>query len=355
MFWKGESLSLEIYGASHADRIGMRLCGLPAGKPIDMVRLQAHANRRRPSDAAGSTTRKEPDTLITASGIEGGFTTGDTIDLYIRNIDTRSADYNALASVPRPSHADYPAFVKSGGQPLPGGGRFSGRMTAPLTAAGGLCKQLLEEYGIAVHAYIGEIGGISAKDGELAQSELHLLETDPFPAPANREKMIAAILAAKEEGDSLGGIVECAAFGLPVGLGDAMFQGLESRMASLLFGIPAVKGVEFGAGFRFASMRGSEANDAYCYLNETVQTRTNHGGGLAGGMTTGMPLLFRVAVKPTPSIGKPQESVDLRTGESVSLVIPGRHDASIVPRAVPAVESAAAIAIYDALLNKDRP
>ena len=272
----------------------------------------------------------------------------------IRNTDTRSGDYAAFTDVPRPSHADYPAQVKwQGAQDSAGGGHFSGRLTAPLCIAGGLCLQYLHACGIEITAHIERIG--AAQDRRFTPTQPETLAKAKLPVldPDSAEAMLAQIAAAKAEGDSVGGCIECAVTGLPAGLGSPMFGGMENRLAQILFGIPAVKGVEFGSGFACAGMRGSEHNDPYFMQDGAVRTRTNHAGGILGGLTTAMPVIFRVAVKPTPSIARPQASVSLQRGEDTVLEIHGRHDPCIVPRAVPCVEAAAAIAILDALLEEN--
>jgi chorismate synthase len=467
MIFDGGGLKIEIRGASHGASIGLRLSGVPAGEPIDLRELQAFADRRRASGQCFSTRRLEPDQIRIISGIgKDGATDGGVIDAEILNTDTRGKDYENLKAVPRPSHADYPAFVKYGGkEEMSGGGKFSGRLTAPLAIAGGIAAQIIRRRGVEVAAYIKEIGGIKGagysqctvhspqstvkgqgtidnaqctmhnaqlkdksnaqlsrqachserseeaqpikdnarkSDGELsgsaecrmqnaelkdnAQCAMHnaqlkeksetvdcglctvdsksksetfnfqlstfnSLKSLPFPALSNAEAMLAEIEKARAEGDSVGGVIECAAFNVPAGLGEFMFDSFESRLSCLLFGIPAVKGVEFGAGFGLAGMRGSAANDAYYMDGGAVKTRTNNNGGILGGLTTGMPIVFRVAVKPTPSIGKKQSSVDLRAGQDCDLEIKGRHDACIVPRAVVVVEACCALTVLDCLLT----
>ena len=326
----GERYRFTIWGQSHAPAIGVTVEGLPAGFRPDTEKLAAFLARRAPGNGPFSTARKEADIPEFLSGLADGACCGAPLTAVIRNGDARSADYDELRRVPRPGHADYPAYVKYGGsRDVAGGGQFSGRLTAPLCVAGGLALQLLEAEGIDIRAAIVSIGG----------------ETEPAA-------MTQAMQAAKDAGDSVGGVIECVCGGVPAGLGEPMFGGMENRIAQTVFGIPAVKGIEFGAGFAAASMRGSENNDPYCY-DETgaVRTKTNHAGGILGGITTGAPIVFRAAIKPTPSIALEQDSVDLISGENVKLSVKGRHDPCIVPRAVPAVEAAAACAIYDALLE----
>ena len=346
----GENLRLTIFGQSHSPAIGVTVEGIPAGQRIDLAELQRFLNRRAPGRSDLATPRKEADVPEFLSGVVDGVTCGAPLTAIIRNTNTRSGDYSNLAHTPRPGHADYTAAVKYGGaQDVAGGGHFSGRLTAPLCIAGGICLQLLRREGISIVSRIAEIGGIEDR-GELNGPTAE----KPFPVvdDAQGAKMREAIAAAKAEGDSIGGILEVAAFGLPAGLGDPMFGGMENRIAAIVFGIPAVKGVEFGEGFGAARLRGSENNDAFCIRDGRVGTVTNHCGGILGGITDGMPLRFRTAIKPTPSIFRPQQSVDLGTMQETALQVRGRHDPCIVPRAVPVLEAAAAIAIYDALLGR---
>ena len=345
----GEHLKLSIFGQSHAPAIGMTLDGVPAGQAIDLDELQRFLDRRAPGRAEYATPRKEADRPEFLSGLVGNVTCGAPLAAIIRNTNTRSGDYSNLAVVPRPGHADYTAAVKYGGtQDAAGGGHFSGRLTAPLCIAGGICLQLLRREGIEIVSRIAAIAGVEDA-GELTASTAE--KAFPVVDDAQGTKMREAIAAAKAESDSVGGIIEVAAFGLPVGLGDPMFGGMENRIAAIVFGIPAVKGVEFGEGFGAARLRGSENNDGFCVRDGKIGTITNHCGGILGGITNGMPLRFRAAVKPTPSIYRPQQSVNLETMEETTLQIQGRHDPCIVPRAVPVMEAAAAIAIYDALLG----
>jgi chorismate synthase len=326
----GSRYRFTIFGQSHAPAIGVTIEGLPSGFKPDMDALSAFMARRAPGKGAYSTPRKEADIPEFIAGLVDGVTCGAPVTAVIQNTNTRSGDYDELRRIPRPGHADYAAYVKYGpSRDVAGGGQFSGRLTAPLCIAGGLALQLLAQEGISIRARILSIGG----------------ETTP-------EGMNQALESAKQAGDSLGGVIECVCQGLPAGLGEPMFGGMENRISQTVFGIPAVKGIEFGAGFAAAAMRGSENNDPF-YYDDTgaVRTRTNHHGGILGGITSGMPLVFRAAVKPTPSIGLEQDSIDLTTGQGAKLTIHGRHDPCIVPRAVPCMEAAAAAAIYDALLE----
>lgn len=351
----GEHLKLSIFGQSHGAAIGMTLDGIPAGLPVDFDALQAFLNRRAPGQNDFSTPRKEADAPEFLSGIVDGFTCGAPIAAMIRNTNTRSADYRDLKDCPRPGHADFAAQMKYGGyQDVSGGGHFSGRLTAPLCIAGGLCKQWLEQKGISIGAHLKMVAGIYDEPEILnpCEPDFGRISNDfPVVNPEAGEKMREAIVKARADGDSVGSIIECMVMGLPAGLGEPMFGGMESRIAQIVYGIPAVKGVEFGAGFDSAAMFGSEHNDSFCIVDGAVRTKTNHAGGILGGITTGMPLVFRVAVKPTPSITQTQKSVSLSKMEETDLQIHGRHDPCIGPRAVPVVEAAAAIAIFDALLS----
>lgn len=353
----GDRIKLSIFGQSHGAAIGMTLDNIPAGLPVDLNALQAFLNRRAPGQYDFSTPRREEDAPEFLSGIVNGYTCGAPIAAIIHNHNTKSGDYENLKDCPRPGHADYTAQVKyKGYQDVAGGGHFSGRLTAPLCIAGGLCKQWLEMKGIRIAAHINVIAGIADEPVYLdrVNPDLEAIQKDfPVVNPAAGEKMRKAIAVARSEGDSVGGIIECIATGLPVGLGDPMFEGVESKIAQIVYGIPAVKGLDFGSGFSGSYLRGSQNNDPFTVQNGTVQTTTNNAGGILGGITTGMPLIFQVAVKPTPSITKQQQSIRLSKMEQQSLSIQGRHDPCIVPRAVPVVEAAAAIAIYDMLLSQN--
>ena len=346
----GENIQVTIFGQSHAPAIGVTIDGLPAGEEIDLDELRAFLSRRAPGNNAWSTPRKEADEPEIQCGMANGKTCGAPLTAIIRNQNTRPGDYANLRTVPRPGHADYTAYVKyDGSADMSGGGHFSGRLTAPLCIAGGICKQILKREGIEIKARIQAIGGIE-DPGDILTEEIG---TDfPVIHVEAGAKMQECIAKALSEGDSVGGIIECVVTGLPVGLGGPLFDGMEGRISKAVFGIPAVKGIEFGVGFASAKLRGSENNDAFCIKDGNVQTETNRCGGILGGITNGMPVLFRAAFKPTPSISRPQKSVDLTTGEETTLEIKGRHDPCIVPRAVPVVEAAAAIAVYDALLGR---
>lgn len=348
----GDNLKLSVFGQSHAAAIGMTLDGIPAGLPVDMTALHAFLARRAPGQNGFSTTRKEADTPEFLCGISDGFTCGAPVTAIIRNTNTRSGDYDNLRDCPRPGHADYTAQIKYGGyQDAAGGGHFSGRLTAPICIAGGLCIQWLAERGIRVGAHIASIAGISDAPFDMINPQMDAVGKEfPVLDPEAGSKMGNAILEAKSAGDSVGGVIECAVTGLPAGLGDPMFDGVENRIASIVFGIPAVKGLEFGLGFGLSAMRGSLSNDPFMISNGEVRTATNNCGGILGGITNGMPLIFRAAIKPTPSIAMEQRSVSLSRKEEQALIVKGRHDPCIVPRAVPVIEAAAAIAVMDMIL-----
>lgn len=349
----GENLKLSIFGQSHGPAIGMTLDNIPAGLPVDMEALCDFLRRRAPGRNAYSTPRQEADQPEILSGIVAGYTCGAPIAAILSNSNTRSGDYENLKDHPRPGHADFTAQIKYGGyQDAAGGGHFSGRLTAPLCIAGGLCKQWLEGRGIHIGAHLRSVGHIQEHSFDPLTPELFEMQKDfPVLDAEAGQKMQNAIADAKAHGDSLGGIIECAVTGLPAGLGDPMFGGMENRIAQIVFGIPAVKGVEFGAGFASSAMLGSENNDAYTVVDGKIQTTTNHSGGILGGITNGMPLLFSVAIKPTPSIAKEQQTVSLSQKQVTTLTVGGRHDPCIAPRAVPVVEAAAAIAVFDAYLG----
>lgn len=353
----GKNIQASIFGQSHAPVIGVCVDGLPAGERVDLEELGRFLSRRAPGHSDVSTPRKEADLPKILCGLVDGVTCGAPLAAIIENTNTRSQDYDRLKDVPRPGHADYTAQVRyRGWQDVAGGGHFSGRLTAPLCIAGGIALQILARRGIRVDAHIQSIAGIQDKPfcptGEKGKL-LDSLKAASLPVldPEAGEKMHQRILEARHQGDSVGGVVECMVTGLPAGLGGPLFGGMESRMAAAVFGIPAVKGVEFGAGFQVSRMRGSENNDPFCMDEGRVTAGSNHAGGILGGITTGLPLVFRVAFKPTPSIALEQDSVSLIEKRDRKLIVHGRHDPCIVPRAVPVVEAAAAIVVLDALLD----
>ncbi|MCX4371136.1 MAG: chorismate synthase [Dysosmobacter sp.] len=352
----GNLLRVSIFGQSHGKAVGVVIDGLPAGEEIDPAELQRFLDRRKPGTSPLSTARRETDVPEFLSGLENGRTCGAPLCAVIQNADQHSKDYGELRDKPRPGHADYTAWTKwSGHADMRGGGHFSGRLTAPLCVAGGIAKQILSRRGIHVGAHLVSAGGVRDISFPLHPTAQLFAELADKPFPVLDEKageeMRAAILAAKQDLDSVGGVIECAAVGLPAGLGAPMFGGVENRLAAVLFGIPAVKGLEFGEGFRAAELRGSENNDPFMMEDGQVRTRTNHAGGILGGITTGMPLVLRAAVKPTPSIGRPQETVHLSSGETAELTIHGRHDPCIAHRAVPVVEAVTAAVLLDLLLE----
>ena len=341
----GNKLKVTVFGQSHAPAIGCVIDGLPAGFAPDMDRVAAFMARRAPGQNAWSTPRKESDAPEILSGLVDGRTCGAPVSMVIHNSDQHSRDYSGLKRTPRPSHADYTAMIKYGEDyDIRGGGQFSGRLTAPLCFAGALAIQLLEREGIAVAAHIDQIAGVCDTPPDFARvsrADLDALLQKPFPVFSDEAgiAMRQAIEKARMDCDSVGGVIRCFALGLPAGLGEPMFDGVENRLAAALFGIPAVRGVSFGTGFAAAGMRGSEHNDPFVMENGNVRARTNHAGGVLGGITSGMPLVVNIAVKPTASIAREQDTVDLQTKENASLVIHGRHDPCIAPRAVPVAEA----------------
>ena len=353
----GKNICISIYGGSHDDEIGVVAKGLPAGFAFDPSELEAFMGRRAPGKSPLSTPRKESDKPIFLSGVaEDHVLTGETLHAVIKNENKRSQDYNNTAFVPRPSHADLAARLKYGENvDLRGGGHFSGRLTAPLCIVGGICLQYLRSLGIEVGAHLYSVGGISdtpfdgATVGEKEFSLLRQRENFPVLDEQKGEMMRKLIEEVRADGDSVGGVIECAVTGLPAGLGEHMFEGVENRISGIIFGIPGVKGIEFGDGFASACARGSYNNDPIVTDGERIYTKTNRAGGILGGMSNGMPVVFRCAMKPTPSIFKEQDSVDMTTMTPVKLSIKGRHDPCIALRAVPVVEAAAAIAICDLL------
>ena len=352
----GKKVKIQIFGQSHSEAIGVVMDGLPVGEEIDLDEVQKFMERRAPGRNAYSTPRKEADLPRVVSGLFEGKTCGAPVCAIIENTNTRSKDYDKLKDLPRPGHADFTAWVKYNGyNDHRGGGHFSGRLTAPLCFAGAVCKQILERKGIHVGAHILSIKGVKDVPFDAVEIDAETLKAvagKAFPVQndAAGEEMQAVIAAVKEKGDSVGGIVECAITGLPVGVGEPMFDGLESVLAQAIFAIPAVKGVEFGAGFAVADLFGSENNDDFMYNEDgTVKTKTNNHGGSLGGISSGMPMVFRAAFKPTPSISMEQDTISISKRENDRLAVQGRHDPCIVPRAVPVVEAAAAVAILDLL------
>lgn len=351
----GKNIKVSVFGESHGEAIGAVIDGVPAGFEIDMDKVLVQMARRAPGKDKTATPRLEKDFPKVMSGILNGVTTGAPIACVIENTNTKSADYSNLLENPRPGHSDYTAFVKYGGNnDIRGGGHFSGRLTAPIVFAGAVLRQILEKKGIKIAAHISSIGNVydSRFDGaEISDELIDTLNNSAFSLVDGsvEEKMRETVESARKDGDSVGGTIECAVVGMPIGVGGPLFSGIEGEISKAVFGIPAVKGIEFGAGFDSAHRRGSENNDAFEYKEGKVVTKTNNCGGILGGISNGMPIIFRAAIKPTPSISKQQETVNLKTKENTTLSVKGRHDPCIVPRAVPVIEAAAAIAIFDML------
>ena len=349
----GSSVAVTLFGESHGEAIGCVIDGLAPGITVNEESIAHALSLRRPSDAL-STARRESDPFRIVSGVYKGKTTGSPLCILIPNENTKSEDYEDTLRAARPSHADHPAFCKYHGyEDYRGGGHFSGRITAALVAAGAIARDALAEKGILLGTHVCRLSGIpdrpfSATDTE---KDLTLLQNTPFPVLSEEaaEKMKEAILEAKRDGDSVGGVLESIVLGMPAGVGEPFFDSVESLLSHALFAIPAVKGVEFGDGFALAEMRGSEANDPIASENGKIFTRTNHSGGIGGGITNGMPLSFRVAVKPTPSIFREQETVSLKTGENTLLSLRGRHDPCIVHRARAVVDAVTALVLCDML------
>ncbi len=328
----GTNIKISVWGQSHSEAIGVTIDGLPAGIKIDTDKLKRFMARRAPGQSQYTTPRKETDEPHFLCGLVDGITCGAPLTAVIYNKDTRSGDYKNICDIPRPSHADFTAHIKYGGnQDVRGGGHFSGRLTAPLCIAGGICLQILEKEDILINAEISSIGGVDT----------------------STEDMLAEIEKARADGDSVGGIIKCTVTGMPVGIGEPMFDGVENKISQAVFAIPAVKGIEFGNGFECAKMRGSENNDEFYMQDGKVKTRTNNHGGILGGITSSMPIVFNTAIKPTPSVGIEQNSISFSKNKNEKLIIKGRHDPCIAIRAVPCVEAACAIAIYDLYISNN--
>ncbi len=351
----GKNIKLSIFGESHGSSIGIVIEGIPPGIEVDMDYIYSEMMRRMPGKSALSTPRKEKDYPIILSGVFEGRTTGTPLTMMIKNEDKKSRDYHK--DILRPSHADYTAFVKYNGfQDYRGGGHFSGRLTAPLVFVGALCKSILSKENIYIGSHLKRVGSIEDRSfdyvvedkkefDDLLRKELPVIEDEKMEAIKNE------ILQYKEDHNSIGAIIECKCIGIKPGLGDPFFHSIESKLSSLLFSIPAVKGVEFGLGFDFSKTSAKEVNDEIYNEGGRIKTYTNNNGGINGGITNGMPIIFRVAIKPTPSIKSPQRTVDMKTGENIVFVVDGRHDPCIAVRASVVVESMAAIAIYDNMLG----
>lgn len=349
----GRALSVQLFGESHGSAVGVTMDGLPAGLALDVEKLNAFLQRRAAAGSAIATARRETDAPRVVSGLYGGVTTGQPLTALFENADTHSSDYDFLPDCPRPGHADYPATVKSAGfDDLRGSGHHSGRLTLPYVFAGAVALSLLETVGVAVAAHVLSVGDVADRRADPLDPDMEALRRchdRPVPTldEAAGERMYEAILAARRAGDSLGGVVEAVAAGAPVGLGSPYFEGVEAVAAQHLFSIPAVKGVEFGAGFAAASLHGSEYNDPYAVRNGAIVTTQNHAGGLLGGLANGMPLVARAAFRPTASIGLEQNTVSLSGMRSRTLAVRGRHDPCVAVRAVPVVESALALSLCE--------
>lgn len=355
----GKNIKVSVFGQSHSKGIGVTIDGIPAGEKIDMIELQNFMNRRAPGNAKFATQRKEPDAPEFLSGIVNDSTCGAPVSAVIFNTNAHSDDYKNIIDIPRPAHADFTAQIKyKGFQDVAGGGHFSGRLTAPLCIAGGIAKQILERKGIQIFAHILRIKNICDDTFDKVNPNIDMLKTidkKQFPV-INDEKgdiMMQEIEKARMDCNSVGGVIECVAVGLMPGVGDPMFDGLENKISSAVFGVPAVKGIEFGNGFDSTELYGSQNNDEFYFDDDAIKTRTNNHGGILGGISSGMPLYFKVALKPTASIAKEQNSVSFSEKKNTKLVIKGRHDPCIVPRAVPVIEAVTALAIYDSILENN--
>lgn len=346
----GEKVKITIFGQSHSEAIGVVIDGLSAGKKLDTDKIYDFMLRRVPGKNKYSTSRSEADFPEIVSGLVDGVTCGAPLCAIIKNTNTRSGDYENLRYTPRPAHSDFAAFFKHNGfNDIRGGGNFSGRLTAPLCFAGAVCMQYLADMGIEIGAHIEKIAGVCDTRFDPISVDFADVKLKEFPVinDAAGQKMCKKIEEARLDADSVGGVIECAVTGLPAGLGEPMFGGIENVISQAVFAVPAVKGIEFGSGFSSADMLGSENNDSFVSNGGKITTSTNNHGGILGGISSSMPIVFRVAMKPTPSIGKPQKSVNLMSSEEEELVIHGRHDPCVVPRAVPCIESAAAVAIMN--------
>lgn len=349
----GDKIKISVFGESHGNGIGVVIDGLPAGVKIDMDRVLVQMARRAPGKDKTATPRLEKDFPNVLSGMLDNTLTGAPLCAVIENTNTRSGDYSNLLSCPRPGHSDYAAFVKyNGANDIKGGGHFSGRITAPIVFAGAVCRQILEQKGIKIAAHIASIGNVDDErfnPVEIEDSLIKKLNLSAFALidDSAEQKMRDEVEKARTSLDSVGGTIECVVTGIEAGIGDPMFDGVEGVIAKAVFGVPAIKGIEFGKGFELAKLRGSQSNDPFRYKDGKVVTETNNMGGILGGITNGMPVIFRAAVKPTPSISQKQKTVDLQKKENAELEIHGRHDPCIVPRAVPVIEAVTAIAIIN--------
>ena len=355
-FTLGKNVKITVAGASHSEKIEVTIDGLPAGESVDIDEVNAFLKRRQGGNARYTTARKEKDEPVITEGLSSGVTTGTKLCAHFVNENARSGDYKKMRTVPRPSHADYVAYVKYKGRlDMSGGGFFSGRMTLPVCFAGAVALQILRRQGIEIRAHILSVAGISDKAFDPVSQEPENLSDHTLPVIAAEagDAMTKVMEEAAADGDSVGGCIECKVTGIKAGIGDPIYDSVESVMAYAMFGIPAIKGIEFGEGFGVCDDRGSTSNDGFCIRDGKVSCLTNNSGGIQGGITNGMPVVFRVAVKPTPSIYKTQRSVNLETMEECDLTIEGRHDACIVPRVVPVVEAMCALSLLDLIYMQD--
>lgn len=348
----GEKFNITVFGQSHSDGLGVVIDGIPAGVDVDTEKISSFLLRRAPGRSLISTPRKETDSFEIISGIVNGKTCGAPLCAVFKNEDARSGDYEQVKTCPRPGHADYPAFIKYDGfNDSRGGGFFSGRMTAPLCFAGAVAMQLLEEKGIYTGAHvrsIGDVHDLTYYDVEPEKAVFDKLKEKELPVLSDVEDRIyEAVLHAAESRNSLGGVIECAVTGIPCGTGEPLFSSIESEISRVVFSVPGVKGIEFGNGFGSASLLGSENNDSFRVESGCVVTESNRHGGILGGLATGMPVLFSVCIKPTPTVGVPQKTVNVSTVTDSEICFSGRHDPCIVPRAVPCIEAAAALAVIN--------
>ena len=355
-FTLGKKISITVAGASHSESIDVTVEGLPKGIAVDIDEVNAFLKRRQGGNAKYTTARKEKDEPVVTSGLEEGILTGEKLVAKFINANAKSSDYKKMRTIPRPSHADYVAYEKYKGKlDMAGGGFFSGRMTLPMCFAGAVCMQVLRQRGIEIKAHIASVGDVSDVpfDPVSPVHEAPAESTLPVIDAKAGERMVSLMEAVSREGDSVGGCIECKVTGLPVGIGDPIYDSVESVISYGMFGIPAIKGIEFGEGFGVCADRGSLSNDPFIIKDGKVSCATNNSGGIQGGITNGMPLIFRVAVKPTPSIYKPQRSVDLEKMEECTLQIEGRHDSCIVPRVVPCVEAMTALTLLDIIESSE--
>lgn len=356
----GNAVRISIFGESHGNGIGVVIDGLPAGEKLDTDKILAQMARRAPGHDKAATPRMESDTPEILSGVLNDTTTGAPLCAVIRNTNTRSQDYGNILSNPRPSHADFTGYIRYNGfNDIRGGGHFSGRLTAPIVFAGAVCRQILERKNIKIAAHISSVGNIEDKrfnPVDIPDSLMDRLSATKFGLidESMESPMRELIEDCRMSQDSIGGTIECAVTGMPVGVGSPMFYGIENVISSIIFGIPAVKGIEFGSGFDGSAMRGSENNDEFYYDGDTVKTKTNNHGGILGGISSGMPIIFRTAIKPTASISQQQNTVDLQTKTNSTLEIKGRHDPCIVVRAVPVIEAATAVAVVNLLAEVNK-